>query len=84
MHMLVTAYQEQNQVLIDEIQNNFIRDVTLIALLEDNDPLGVQQQILKFFPDAEFQQTLEIDHTQRDQILELVQQSLTVNNRNKG
>jgi hypothetical protein len=74
--MIAHAYETQNQRLLEEIQENFIQDVKLLALITAEDEHAAQQQVQNLFADAEFDRVMEIDQQQCDAILQLIDQTL--------
>lgn len=70
--MIAHAFETQNQRLLAEIQENFIQDVKLLALINATDESHARNQILELFSDAEFDKIAEIDQQQYNAILKLI------------
>lgn len=70
--MIAHAFETNNTRLLEEIENNFINDIKLLAFIHAINPEHAQQQIMDIFEDAEFDKITVVDEQQHHTILKLI------------
>lgn len=69
--MIVLAYESRNTALLEEIERNFIEDVTLSAFIEAESEEAAQAEVFRYFADAEIERCQRVDESTKQKILEL-------------
>lgn len=69
--MIFTAYETKNSELLDEIQQNFIEDMTLCAFVDAEDEQQAKSEICRYFDDADIERCQKADEPTKEKILAL-------------
>ena len=72
---IAAAFDRRDSAYLEELEQEFINDVKLMAFVPAVDALSAQQSVTQLFLDAEFDRTQCVDDATRSAITDLVRHS---------
>lgn len=74
--LIEQAWISQNTQLLDQIQNDFINDIHLMAFVNAIDPQQATNEIKRLFDDAQILHIVPVTQEQKTQIMELIEKTV--------
>jgi hypothetical protein len=74
--LITSAFEAGNSALLEEIERDFIDDAELLAFVEADSEDDAHEIVRKYFSDAEFTRTQQIDQATKNQILRMIDEAV--------